>query len=98
MGFEWNERKRKTNLEKHGIDFVRVPEIFEGDVLEFEDRRKNYGETRISAFGKIENKIYHVAYTWRGQNRRLISVRKAKDREKRIYYASYPRTGEEDEG
>ncbi len=34
MDFDWDEKERQTNLAKHGIDFVRAKEIWEGPVLE----------------------------------------------------------------
>ena len=54
-----------------------------------EKRRRNfdYGETRIRCLGEIDGRVYVVVYTWRGQNRRIISARKANDREKREYRA-----------
>ena len=74
--FEWDERKRATNLTKHGVDFELAKLIFEGPTLEGPDDRRNYGERRIGAFG---------VYTWRGRRRRLISARKAGKHEQKIY-------------
>jgi uncharacterized protein len=31
--FEWDEDKRLENLRKHGIDFVDVPSVFDGDTV-----------------------------------------------------------------
>jgi uncharacterized protein len=39
MEFEWDEAKRLANLDKHGIDFVDIPEVFEGDIVTVEDDR-----------------------------------------------------------
>jgi hypothetical protein len=47
--FEWDEAKRKTNIAKHGIDFLDVPEMFGSLMLVGTDSRKGYGETRRSA-------------------------------------------------
>jgi uncharacterized protein len=44
MEFEWDEDKRLTNLRKHGVDFVDVPSIFDGDTIMVEDSRHDYGE------------------------------------------------------
>ena len=38
MEFEWDEAKRRNNLEKHGIDFVRAKQIWLDDVLEVRRR------------------------------------------------------------
>lgn len=44
MEFEWDEAKRLANLRKHGIDFLDVSIVFEGDTLTVEDNRYDYGE------------------------------------------------------
>lgn len=87
MVFEWDEEKREANLVKHGVDFGRMPALFDGPTVEIVDRRQDYGETRITCLGEIEGRVYVVAYTWRGANRRIISARKANAREQRTYYA-----------
>lgn len=48
QAFEWDPAKRETNLRKHGIDFVDAVRMFEGLVLEREDRRRDYGERRVT--------------------------------------------------
>ena len=90
MDFEWDEKKRQANLVKHGVDFRRVTELFDGSTVEKVDDgpgRRDYGETRINCLGEIEGRVYAVAYTWRGANRRIISARKANAREQKTYYA-----------
>jgi uncharacterized protein len=89
MAFEWDEQKRESNLAKHGVDFRDIPALFDGDTLKFIDEREGYGETRIYCLGEIEGQIYAVAYTWRGENRRIISARRANDRERRHYHTRY---------
>jgi uncharacterized protein len=37
MEFEWDETKRLTNLSKHGIDFIDVPVVFDGEIVTVED-------------------------------------------------------------
>jgi len=87
MGFEWDARKRESNLLIHRVDFIDVLSIFDGATLEIVDDRFAYGETRIRCLGEIEGRVYVVVYTWRGVNRRIISARKANAREGRTYYA-----------
>ena len=87
MAFEWCEQKRDSNLAKHGVDFIDILPLFEGEIVEFLDDREDYGETRINCLGEIEGRVYAASYTWRGGNRRIISARKANDREARKYYA-----------
>jgi len=76
MAFEWDEAKRLANIQKHGVDFAEAIEMFEGRVLENEDRRRNYGELRIRAFGEMDGRVIQVVYTLRNGRRRLISARR----------------------
>ena len=84
-GFEWDPRKEARNVRKHGIDFTNASLIWEGPVEERVDERQDYGETRILASGKTEERIIVVVYTWRATKRRIISARRAKARERSRY-------------
>jgi uncharacterized DUF497 family protein len=89
LDFEWDEQKREANLAKHGVDFRRMVILFEsGDLMEVEDDREDYGETRLTVYGEIDCRLYVVTYTWRKGNRRIISAG-ANDREKRKYHARH---------
>src|SRR6266581_6780331 len=80
---EWDEAKRSANLGKHGIDFVDVPEMFTGSIMVVPDARKDYGETRHIGFGFINRRLVTVVFTKRNpETIRIISARKANDREK----------------
>ena len=57
-------------------------EVFAGPTLEFEDRRQDYGETRIICFGYLGDRLVVVGYTPRGTARHVFSMRKANAREK----------------
>jgi uncharacterized protein len=85
LEFEWDEYKRQSNLHKHGIDFIRACQIFEGYTVEFEDTRYNYGEERFIAIGQTGNQILTVVYTLQDEVIRLISARKATKNERKIY-------------
>lgn len=84
--FEWDEQKRLSNLDKHGIDFIAACQIFEGYTVDFEDNRYDYGEDRFITIGEINGQILTVVYTYRGDVIRLISARKAYTNERNIYY------------
>ena len=58
--------------------------------LDAEDVRRDYGEERRLTLGKIEGRLYAVAYTVRGGIVRLISARKANERERRRYDETLP--------
>jgi len=87
MAIEWDERKRQSNLEDHGVDFADAALIFENPVLDAEDVRADYGERRYRALGEADGEFFMVAYTWRGENRRIISAWKVDDDGKRRYQA-----------
>jgi uncharacterized protein len=93
MLFEWDAAKEVRNLEKHGVDFRRAIAIFDRYIVEIVDDRRDYRETRIRCLGEIGGRVYSVIYTWRGPNRRIISARKANERETRDYYSPDRRRG-----
>ncbi|ACK67068.1 protein of unknown function DUF497 [Rippkaea orientalis PCC 8801] len=88
--FEWDEQKRFSNLQKHGIDFVRACQIFENYTVDFEDNRYNYDEERFISIGETNGQILTVVYTYRGDVIRLISARKATKYEQTLYYSDNP--------
>jgi uncharacterized DUF497 family protein len=81
----WDERKRASNLAKHGVDFVAAARIFDGLVVEAPDERRDYGERRMKAFGEAAGRVLCVIYTWRQGQRRVISARKANRNEAQAY-------------
>lgn len=85
MGFVWDEAKRETNLAKHGLDFEDAWKVFEGPRLERLDCRQDYGEDRWAALGMIEGWVVFLAYTDRGEDIRVISLRRATPEERRAY-------------
>jgi uncharacterized protein len=86
MGFEWDEAKRLANIRKHGIDFIDVPDVFDGDTVTVEDNRYDYGEQRFVTFGLLQGILVAVVHTERGDSTRIISTRKATKYEQRIYF------------
>lgn len=87
MRFEWDEAKRPINLEKHGIDFVDCPMVFESPMLVTLDSRKDYGEVRCIGIGILDGRIVTLVWTVRGDAFRLISARKAHAKERATYRA-----------
>ena len=97
--FEWDERKNKQNLDKHGIAFEDVLSVFANRAaLALEDKRRDYGEPRYVVLCPLQNMLVHVTYTVRGGNVRLISVRRASRREKRDYERRRPDQSRADPG
>jgi uncharacterized protein len=85
--FTWDEKKRKLNLAKHSIDFADVPAIFEGPLVTVEDTREHYGEARYVALGLLADIVVSLVYTERGDQVRIISVRKALKHEARFFFS-----------
>lgn len=85
--FAWDEAKRRTNISKHGIDFVDAERIFRGFTLTAEDTRESYGEQRFLSLGLPDDQVVSVTHTERGDEIRVISIRKATKYEARYYFS-----------
>ncbi len=86
MNFEWDENKRRLNIEKRGLDFEDAKEIFSEDAFIVEDNRKNYGEIRYILYGYLCSRLVILVFTKREKNIiRIISMRKANKREQNGY-------------
>ena len=86
MNFEWDERKSKANLRKHGFDFADAWEILEESMLTALDDRTEYGEDRWIGIGMLRTRVVVVVFAERAEDRiRIISLRKAYTHE-RIRY------------
>ncbi len=81
--YEWHPDKARSNLDKHGVDFVSVKD-FEWDtaVIRPSDR---HGETRFAAYGYIGRRLHSLAFATREDRIRVVSFRKADEREERYY-------------
>lgn len=85
---EWDERKRISNLLKHGIDFQDLTEVF-GDPTAYEYLAADeYGEQRCVLVGPMRNRIIAVIYTIRGTRIRIISARIARRQERELWNAN----------
>lgn len=81
MEFEWAQ-----NAAKHGVLFEYATRVFlDPHRVDAEDERRDYGEKRRLALGRIEGRLFVVAYAPRGPVIRLISARKANERERRQF-------------
>jgi uncharacterized DUF497 family protein len=85
MKYEWDENKRVANLAKHEVDFRDAENFDWSSAIETVDNRFNYSEERWVALGFIDNRLHVLTYTMRGENIRLISLRKANKRESEHY-------------
>ena len=85
MLFEWDEAKSRRALNERGFGFEYAARIFLGPSLERQDDRRDYGEVRIQAIGRVGDDILFAVYTDRGDARHLISARLANRRERRLW-------------
>jgi len=83
MEFEWDEAKRLAVLEKHGIDFAKAARVFLTDHVVLPARSEI--EERFAAVGYLDGEWFTVIFTFRGEARRLITARKARENERRAY-------------
>jgi uncharacterized DUF497 family protein len=78
---EFDEKKRKETLSQRGLDMARSIEIFRNAHTDQVDTRRPYGEKRIITMGYLDSRAVVVVWTYRGNKRRIISMRKANARE-----------------
>ena len=83
MLFDWNDEKSDRNLRCRGFDFEFAGHLFDGETEGFSDERKDCGEVRVIAFGRIEGGLCAVVYTQRGDVRWIISAFRCKPKELR---------------
>jgi len=79
-------------LQARRLDMKRADEIFAGPTLTVEDDRKDYEETRFITIGLLDERMVVMVWTQRGGARRIISLRKANEREKALYGARLDRS------
>ncbi len=85
MEIEFDSIKRAETLEHRGLDFARAPEVFAGVTFTREDDRADYGEIRFVTMGVLDDRMVVMVWTLRGEVRRIISMRKANEREQARY-------------
>jgi uncharacterized protein len=85
MDIEFDPSKDEINRLKHGVPLALGAEVLMNQVGQIDDDRRDYGEPRFNAFGRVNGRLFVCTYTMRGQTYRLISVRKASTQEQRIW-------------
>ena len=79
LQYEWDEAKRAETLLNRGIDFASM-EYFDWETA-IHQRSVRNNEGCWPSLGLIGNRLYHVVWTEREENIRIISLRKANARE-----------------
>lgn len=86
MRFEWDEAKRESNILKHGIDFIDVESVFEGETVTILDDRFDYAEDRFITLGLLDRRVVVIVHTETNDVIRIISARKATKNEEISYF------------
>ncbi|CAL7961866.1 conserved hypothetical protein [Gammaproteobacteria bacterium] len=75
VNFEWDEEKNDQNIEKHGISFYEAQQAFLDPYrIIAEDLEHSKTEKRYFCFGKVENNIVTVRFTYRDKLIRIIGA------------------------
>jgi hypothetical protein len=83
---EWDSRKAAANLSKHGVPFLFAARVFDDPQrIQSDVSNERDGEQRQKCIGMIDGKMFAVVFTWRGDNRRIISARRTNAKEERQY-------------
>jgi uncharacterized protein len=77
--------KDAANQQKHGVSLALAEVLFNGAHMSVVDNRFDYGATRQIAFGFINRRLFVCVCADRGDERRVISLRKANSREVKRY-------------
>lgn len=84
MRFEWDDVKAASNLEKHGVSFEEAAQIWDDPNLMVLNA-KRIGEKRKLAIGRSYSVVFSVIHTERGDAVRIISARRATQKERATY-------------
>jgi len=90
MAFEWDDAKQLSNLMKHDIDFSDAQLLFDGRPVVVLPGT-NTDEERFLTVGLLDNRFMTVVWTRREANIRIISARRSRHAEKRIYQSVHGR-------
>jgi uncharacterized DUF497 family protein len=86
MNYQWDPKKAAVNLEKHGVDFADAVGVFEDEWALTIKEEYIEGEQRFVTMGMdFLGRVLVVVYTYRHDDIRLISARRATKRERRVY-------------
>ena len=87
MEFEWDENKNLENIKNHDISFQKAVKAFNNDLaILFEDVEHSGGnETCYALIGMCEIGLLFISFTFRDENYRIISARKASGKMESMY-------------
>lgn len=85
MAITFDPAKRDSTVKERGLDFADAEQVLKGIKFQFVDDRREYGEERITTVGLLKDRMVVVVWTKRGDDRHIISMRKANERERQKY-------------
>ncbi|MCY4600073.1 MAG: BrnT family toxin [Acidobacteria bacterium] len=85
MLIAFDAAKREATLAGRGLDMARAGEVPSGATLSVEDDRQDYGEERFITIGFLDEAMFVLVWTPRDGTHRIISMRKANERERALY-------------
>lgn len=85
MGFSYDPNKNQQNIESRGLNFDQVAELDWDNAWIYEDERNEYNEIRFIAYGMLDKRLHFVCFTETKDGIRIISFRKANNREVKRY-------------
>ena len=81
MEITYDPAKNDKNMVERGLSFELAHGFDWNSALVIEDTRQDYSEVRYQALGKIDERMYVLVFTVRGDAIRIISLRRANSRE-----------------
>ena len=84
MDIKFDPAKDAANIAKHGLSLAAFAG-FDDEASVVLDTRYNYGEIRVQARGRIDGRGYCVVFAFNAEVVRLISFRRAHEKEMRRY-------------
>ena len=85
MKISFDPNKRQWTLRERGLDFAQAGAIFAGHHFTREDRRQAYSERGFVTAGRLDGRLVVLVWTQRADETRIISMRKANEREQAAY-------------
>ena len=85
INITYDPKKCQANIDARGVSFDRVVELDWTNAIIRPDERKDYGEVRLRVFGLLDGRLHVAVVTPRKEGLRVISFRKANEKEKKYY-------------
>jgi uncharacterized DUF497 family protein len=93
MRYSYDQSKRDKVLEERGLDLADAGQVFEGFYLSRDDTKHSDGEQRTQTLGMLSGELVLVVWAPRPGERRIITMWKANEKERRKYHEQRDRSG-----